>query len=158
METGLSGEMSFVQGRLRVGEAMASPLIRAIKEMIDPQALNIVDCPPGTACAAISALKGADFCLLVAEDTPFGHHDLKAALETVALMGIPAGVIINRAGLGDLSVRQYLQAREIPILLEIPHDREIASACAQGIPLLKIRPDLTRPLKMVLEAILRRSR
>ena len=76
VEFGQAGEVEWIQGRLNVGEAMAPPLIREVKKHIRPSGLTIIDCPPGTSCPVIAAMRGADFVLLVTEPTPFGLHDL----------------------------------------------------------------------------------
>ena len=70
------GPVEFVHGRLRVGEAMSPPLIRAVKSKINPEKMAVVDAPPGTSCPVINTVKGSDFILMVTEPTPFGLHDL----------------------------------------------------------------------------------
>lgn len=52
-------------------------------------------------------MNGTDFVLLVTEPTPFGLHDLKLAVEAVKLLGIPAGLVVNRADIGDGQVFAY---------------------------------------------------
>ena len=47
-------------------------------------------------------------------------------------MGKPYGVIINRAGLGDRKIYEYLDHENIPVLLEIPFDKMIASDYSKG--------------------------
>ena len=158
VEKGKAGRIAFVQGRLRVGEAMASPLIQAVKTAVEPESFNIIDCPPGTACAAIANKKNTDYCLLVTEDTVFGLHDLQIALEMVKLMDIPTGIIINRSGIGEGRVKEFVLKHQLPLLLEIPHDRRIATACAQGESLISVRPDLAPALKEVLGIIRREKR
>ena len=54
---------------------------------------------------------GADYAVLVTEPTPFGLHDLRLAVETARELGIPCGVVINRAGIGDSRVNDFCAAR-----------------------------------------------
>ncbi len=75
----------------------------------------IIDAPPGTSCPVIEAIKGSDFCVLVTEPTPFGLNDLILAVEVLRKRGIPFGVVINRAGLGDEKVATYCQEENIPV-------------------------------------------
>ena len=101
-----SGETRGVQvrwGTLHVGEARPTPVIRAAKHMdfVPELDLVVIDAPPGAACAAVEALRGADYVLMVSEPTPFGLHDLELLVETVRLLGLPHGVVVNRAGLSD---------------------------------------------------------
>jgi MinD superfamily P-loop ATPase len=132
VETGRAGPIAFVQGRMNLGEPMAPPLIRAVKRYVRPDEINLLDCPPGTACPMITAVRGADFVVLVTEPTPFGLHDLRLAVETVRLLGIPFGVIVNRVGVGDDRVHRYCAEEGVPVLMEIPDDRRIAEAYSRG--------------------------
>jgi MinD superfamily P-loop ATPase len=140
LEGGTSDGLEFMRGVLNIGEAMASPVIRALKKKIDPSKLSILDAPPGTACFVIETISGCDFCLLVTEPTPFGLHDLTLAVELTRILEIPAGVIINKFGIGDNTVSTYCEREHIPVLLEIPHTREIAALSSEGIPFITRMP------------------
>jgi MinD superfamily P-loop ATPase len=132
LEAGNMNGVSFVHGRLRVGEAMSPPLIRAVRDRTWADGLTLIDAPPGTSCPVIAAMKDTDFVLLVTEPTPFGLHDLKLAVEAVKILDIPMGLVINRANVGDNNVRDYAHAEAIPILMEIPFDRQIAESYSRG--------------------------
>jgi len=132
LETGQAGTIQFVQGLLNVGEAMSPPLIRAVKSTALQADLTIIDAPPGTSCPVIEAAGGADFVVLVTEPTPFGFHDLKLAVEMVRALKLPFGVVINRAGLDGSEMRSYCSTQRIPILREVPDDRELAEAYSRG--------------------------
>ena len=132
VEQGRAGAVDFVHGKLRVKEAMAGPVIKAVKQHINTHSIAILDAPPGTSCSMVGTLLGSDFCLLVTEPTPFGLHDLTLAIDVVRKLGIPHGVVINRAGVGDSGVQDYCRSEQIPILLEIPEDRRIAEAYSRG--------------------------
>lgn len=141
VETGDSGNMEFIQGRLAIGEPMAPPIIREVKKYIDPTSVVIIDVSPGTSCPVVEAVKDSDFCLLVTEPTPFGLNDLSLAVDLVRKLHIPCGVIINRGGVGDEKVEQYCHEQRIPILLKIPLDRKIATLYSKGIPLIEGMPE-----------------
>jgi MinD superfamily P-loop ATPase len=132
IETGHSGQIRFVQGRLRVGEAMSPPLIKRVKSFIRHDLINIIDAPPGTSCPVITAVKETDFVLMVTEPTPFGLYDLKLAVEAVKLMGLPHGLVVNRCDMGDHRVMEYAKKENLPVLMEIPFDRRIAEAYSKG--------------------------
>jgi MinD superfamily P-loop ATPase len=132
LETGAVNGVSFVHGRLRVGEAMSPPLIQAVRKRTWTDGLTLIDAPPGTSCPVIAAMKDTDFVLLVTEPTPFGLHDLQLAVEAVKLLEIPMGLVVNRADMGDDQVRSYAQAEGLPILMEIPFDRQIAESYSRG--------------------------
>jgi MinD superfamily P-loop ATPase len=122
-----------------VGEAMAPPVIRRVKERTDG-GIVIRDAPPGTSCPVVETVKGSDFALLVTEPTPFGLNDLALAVEMVRQLGIPCGVVLNRAGAGDDAVEHYCRQQAVPILLTIPLDREIACLYSRGVPLVEALP------------------
>jgi MinD superfamily P-loop ATPase len=69
-------------------------------------------------------------------------NDLILAVETVRLLKVPFGVLINRSDAGDDRVTRYCQSENIPILLEIPHDRRIAEAYSEGKLIVEAVPDV----------------
>lgn len=153
LETGSSGSVEFVHGRLRIGEAMSPPLINRVKEHIDPEKTNIIDAPPGTSCPVIVAMKGSHFVILVTEPTPFGLNDLKLAVGAVRTLEIPLGIIINRCDVGDDQVAKYAIEEGIPILMEIPDDRRIAEAYSRGIMMVDVKPEMRDRFRDLYERI-----
>jgi MinD superfamily P-loop ATPase len=141
IERGTAGDMTFGHGRLHIGEAMASPIIAELKRTTPERDRIILDAPPGTACPVITTLHGVDGVLLVTEPTPFGLHDLRAAVGVVRTLGLPAGVVINREGTGDEDVERYCEEERLPIFLRIPFDRRIAEAGAEGRVLVDVLPE-----------------
>jgi len=141
VECGYSGEVDFAQGRLNVGEAMAPPVIREVKCLINPGKTVIIDASPGTSCPVVEAVRDSDYCILVTEPTPFGINDLSLAVEMIRALKIPCGVVLNRAGAGDNSVEEYCLEQDIPLLLKIPLDREIAKLYSRGITLVEGMPE-----------------
>lgn len=142
LESGMAGDIHFVHGRVRIGEAMGVPLLKAVKQKADPEKLVIIDAPPGTSCPFVESISDADYVILVTEPTPFGLHDLKLAATVLKNFNIPGGVIINRADLGNDSVQRYCQTENIPVLLEIPFQRDIAEGYARGKNLVETVPEL----------------
>lgn len=140
IETGSTGTISFVQGRLRVGEAMSPLLIDQVRNYSETDTLTIIDAPPGTSCPAIASMKNSDFIVLVTEPTPFGLHDLKLAHGAVKQLGIPCGLVINRSDIGDSGVEEYAHQQGVPILLQIPFDRTIAELYSHGLILANEKP------------------
>jgi MinD superfamily P-loop ATPase len=163
-------EIEFFQGVMNVGEPMAVPIIRELKKWKNTAGLSlraqsakqshedgrllrrgehppcndieIRDAPPGASCPVVETIRGADFVLLVTEPTPFGLHDLKQVAEIARELGLPAGVVINRDGIGDNAVEAYCVESGIPILMRIPMDRQVAEGIAQGHTLVEIKPEL----------------
>lgn len=162
VESGHAEGIEFVQGRLTVGEAMAVPVIRQVKKKIKRDMTVILDVSPGTSCPVVEAIENSDYCLLVTEPTPFGLHDLELAVETVRQLGIPCGVIVNRAVSGQTLVHAYCKREGIPVLLDIPLDRQIAYLYSEGVTLVRGMPQwqaaFMKVYAVIKEALHERSR
>lgn len=141
VEVGNADGMKFAQGNLSIGQPMAPPIIRKVKGQVNKQGIVIIDASPGTSCPVVEAIRESDFCLLVTEPTPFGLNDLALAVETVRKLGIPCGVILNRAGVGDGKTEEYCLKENVPILMTISLDTKIAEFYSKGIPLVKGMPE-----------------
>jgi len=157
VESGRAGSIVFAQGTLDIGEAMATPVIRALKRHAerarwDRARFMILDAPPGTACPVIESLRGADVALLVTEPTPFGLHDLKLAVEVARdVLRLPVGVVINKDGADDPGVDEYCRAARLPVLFRIPLRRDIAAAYAVGTPLVQAFAEYRQPFLALLD-------
>jgi MinD superfamily P-loop ATPase len=105
----------------------------------------------------ITAVRDADFVLLVTEPTPFGLHDLTLAVETLRQLKLPFGVILNRCDIGDQGVVNYCHQESITIMLQIPDARQVAVAYSRGKGLLDALPDLKPQLQRLLNTISQRQ-
>jgi MinD superfamily P-loop ATPase len=141
IQKGQRNGLEFVNGTLRIGEAMSPPLIKKVRAFSRQGGVTIIDAPPGTSCPVIASMKGADFVILVTEPTPFGLHDLKLAVGAVRILGIPCGLVINRSDMGDDKVRIYAKQESVPIMMEIPFDRAIAEAYSRGELMVEQMPE-----------------
>ncbi len=151
-ETGIT----FAQGILTISEPMPTPIIRQLKRWKKgkPDQIVILDAPPGASCSVVETVRGCDFVLLVTEPTPFGLHDLKQMVSILREMGIPAGVVINRDGMGDGALETFCEAENLPILMRIPFDRKIAEGVAKGETLPEIYPAYTAAFTQMYHQIL----
>jgi len=122
-------KIEFYEGLLDIGEPMATPLIRKVKNK--GEGLTIIDCPPGTACPVMESVRGSDYILLVTEATPFGLSDLEMAVDAFRNMGAGMGVIINKS-LGSEEIEEFCEKKGIEVLMCIPLDREIAKGYSEG--------------------------
>jgi len=139
-ESGYADGIEFAHGKLSIGEPMPTPVIRKVKELANHDSTVIIDVSPGTSCPVVESIKDSRFCLLVTEPTPFGLSDLVLAVETVRELNIPYGVVLNRAGVGDNKVEEYCRKENIPVLLTIPLDTEIARLYSRGVTLAEGMP------------------
>ncbi len=123
-----------LEGKLRIGSAMQTMLIKELKSRADSNCdILIFDAPPGTSCSVVQTVVDADFVVLVTEPTPFGLHDLKLTIELMKDLNKDFGVVINKAGLGSGETQEYLVQNNIEILGEIPFKREFAELYAEGL-------------------------
>lgn len=142
LEFSTHDNISFVMGKLNVGHAMSPPVIRSVKEHTLQDGLTILDCPPGTSCPVITAIKDVDYVLLVTEPTPFGLHDLTLAVETMRELGVPFGVAVNRSDAGDREVFNYCERENIKIQIEVPESRLVAEAYSKGDSIISAIPEM----------------
>ncbi len=136
-----SEDGTFMHGCLNIGESVSIPIVRELKKRMRNEEFVILDCPPGASCAVMKSLEGCDYCILVTEPTPFGLHDLKIAAGLVEKMGIPYGVIINKATPEEKMIHSFCAENGIEVLLKMAFSREIAANYSNGILPVQADPD-----------------
>lgn len=124
---------TFLQGKLNIGEPISIPILKELKKRIKKDIPVIIDCSPGASCTVVESIEGSDFCLLVTEATPFGLHDIKIAVQLVRKMGIPFGIVLNKASDNSKLIHDFCQSEGIELLMEIPFSQEIAEGYSKGI-------------------------
>lgn len=149
----LNSHAEIIEACADVGVYSPVPVIKkAIKEAPDNY-MAIFDSPPGISCPFIATVEKTDYVILVTEPTPFGLNDLKLSVETLQQLKKPFGVIVNRAGLGNREVYDWLEKNKITLLLEIQFDREIAQIYSEGRLLAEEKPAYQNRFKELLKAI-----
>ncbi|MDP8213837.1 MAG: hypothetical protein RAO92_02250 [Candidatus Euphemobacter frigidus] len=133
-----AGGIDLVVGELKVGEQRTVEVIKSVKTRLNRSRNVIIDCPPGNGRPTLEAVRGSEFCLMVTEPTPFGLEDLKGNKQLIDLLGIPAGVVINRSGGLYQEIGRWSAEAGLPILAEVPWDLEIARGAARGRTLQQI--------------------
>ncbi|NLK67283.1 MAG: 4Fe-4S binding protein [Campylobacteraceae bacterium] len=124
IESGTSKDTQIYTGVLNIGEVSGVPII---KEMVESKfdGLTIIDSPPGSACIVMESIKDANYCILVAEPTIFGVHNLEMIHELVKVFGKKFGVIINKSLDSDELVESFCKENGVKILGKIPFDKEL---------------------------------
>lgn len=157
IESGSDGRIILARGVLNVGMAMPVPVISSLLDRYLPDMADrtvIIDSSPGTSCPVVEAVRTSDYTVLVTEPTPFGLHDLRAAVDLVVRrLGLPAGVVINRDGIGNDDVERYCGDIDLPVIGRIPVDRGIAEVLSNGIPLSTAFPEYRRVFSGMLDVI-----
>ena len=126
---GVSGEVAVWTGVLNTGEATGIPIIKKLLNVDNPQGdqLIFIDCPPGSACIVMESIKDADYCVLVAEPTLFGVHNLNMVYELVKLFNKPFGVVLNKCLDEENPAEKFCFENNIMILGRIPFDNELGT-------------------------------
>jgi len=152
------GHIRLVQGCLDIGSSLSVPIIKKVKEKaLASSALVIVDCPPGTSCTMIHSVKDTEAVVLVSDSTPFGLHDLKLALSTLkSFYSGYISVIINRYDQKHDQTEAYCQEENLPVLLKIPDDQDIARAYARGVPMVQVKASYHDDFKILLDKLIRK--
>jgi MinD superfamily P-loop ATPase len=122
----------FIEARTIPGVYSPVKIIDEAIKLSEERTLSLFDAPPGTSCSFIHTVSQSDLVLMVAEPTPFGVSDLKKAVAVVKDLNVPFGVIVNKDGLGNDDLFQFLENEKIDLLARIPFDLEIAKMYSQG--------------------------
>jgi MinD superfamily P-loop ATPase len=127
VQKGTSDKVTVYTGILNTGEASGVPIIKKLLALNEPRSDKqiFIDCPPGSACIVMESIKDADFCVLVAEPTVFGVHNLNMVYELVKLFSKPFGVVLNKCLNGENLAEKFCIEKGIKILGRIPFDNEL---------------------------------
>ena len=142
------------EGSLKIGSAMQTMVIADLKKE-DPKDSEIIlyDAPPGTSCPVVTTVSDADYIVLVTEPTPFGLYDLKLTIDLLNDLKKKFGIIVNKAGLGNNDLYEYLEKEKIEILGEIPFDKDYAKKYSSGNLLNNISEKTERIYKDIISKI-----
>lgn len=127
VQIGKSDEVNVNIGMLNTGEASGIPIIKKLldENKAETGNLTFIDCPPGSACIVMESIKDADYCIIVAEPTLFGVHNLNMVYELVNLFDKPFGVVLNKCLEGKNPAEEFCLEKSIKILGNIPFDKEL---------------------------------
>ncbi len=155
IEKGKSDTVEVLSGVLNTGESSGVPIIKALLSKIKNKlGLSVIDCPPGSACIVMESIKDADFCVLVAEPTLFGVHNLNMVYELVKLFKKPFGVVLNKCIEGENPAETFCIEKKINVLARIPFDSELSEISSNA----RIAVRESDKYKTVFENLLKRIR
>jgi MinD superfamily P-loop ATPase len=143
-------------GKLLPGEESGTSIIQELFHQIKPEdSLVIIDAPPGSACVVMDSIKDADYCILVAEPSIFGSHNLKMVHELVKLFKKPHAVVLNKS-LGDENPsKDYCIENNVDILADIPFDAELGKLTAEGKLVVEYNDEAKTVFKNLLDKVLK---
>lgn len=145
--------ISFVMGDLNPGSMRTTTIISELEKIKESDQTVIVDCPPGNSCPMVSSVRGSDYCILVAESTPYGLSDMIISVQIMRRLNLPFGVIINKSDVNDALVEDFCSKENIKILAKIPNDINIAKAYSKGMPLVEYDKSWIKEFKKIFEEI-----
>ena len=128
VQKGVSENVTVITGILNTGEASGIPIIKKLlNDKNEGKNLTFIDCPPGSACIVMESIKDADYCILVAEPSIFGVHNLAMVYELIQLFKKPYGVVLNKCLNGENPSETFCIEKGIKILGKIPYDKELGA-------------------------------
>ncbi|MEM3525868.1 MAG: ATP-binding protein [Candidatus Jordarchaeaceae archaeon] len=157
-----------VMGHLKIGESGSGKVVSEVKEearnlakIVNPDFL-IVDGPPGSGCAAIASISGANFVVTVTEPTMAAKHDVGRIISIINHFGIPFGMIINKYDIfpemtSELS--NYVEEAGGVLLGKIPVDENVVRAIVNKKAIVDYAPSssasraLTRIFSKLMEIL-----
>jgi MinD superfamily P-loop ATPase len=133
IEEGVSDGIKVITGKLYTGEETGVPIVKRLLERIKIEVeLTVIDCPPGSSCMVMESIKDADYCVLVAEPTTFGVHNLTMVHELVKLFDKPFGCVLNKCFEEVNPSEIFCDENNIPIIARIPFDHQLSSLNSNG--------------------------
>lgn len=155
IQKGESEGTTVVSGFLNTGEASGVPVIRELLKHTEPRdALTVIDCPPGSACVVMESIKDADYCVLVAEPTVFGAHNLNMVYDLVTLFKKPYGVVLNKCLEGANPSEIFCLENQIPILGRIAFNEQLGKLNSDGTIVSRENRDYHDQFKALLDRVL----
>ena len=128
VQRGVSENVTVITGILNTGESSGIPIIKKLlNDTHTGKEFSFIDCPPGSACIVMESIKNADYCILVAEPTLFGVHNLNMVYELVKLFDKPHGVVLNKCLNGENPAEKFCIEKDIKVLGKIPFDNELGT-------------------------------
>ena len=119
-------------GELKVGEQTGVPIIdKLLDEASKLNKTVFIDAPPGNGCPVMESISDADYCILVAEPSIFGLHNLNMVYNLAKVFKKKIGLVINKFT-GDPIIHDFAKKNSIEIIGEIPMDFELGKLNSEG--------------------------
>lgn len=126
VQKGTSENINVITGILNTGEVSGTPIIKeALNNIEKNKGLTIIDSPPGSACTVMDSIKDADYCILVAEPTVFGVHNLNMVYELLELFQKPYGVVLNKCTEEENPAEEFCKEKGIKVLEKISFSNKL---------------------------------
>ncbi|XFA98532.1 4Fe-4S binding protein [Candidatus Izemoplasma sp. B36] len=132
VHSGSMFDTKIYSGEMIVGVESGVPIIdNLLKKVEDSDRLVFVDSPPGNGCSVMESIKDADYCLLIAEPTIFGLHNLNMVYKLAKVFDKKIGLVINKYTDNNM-INNYAKENNIKIVGTIPMDLELGKLNSEG--------------------------
>jgi MinD superfamily P-loop ATPase len=120
--------------RMGPGEENSGKLVTRVRQKAKELARQngskflLTDGPPGTGCATIASVTGADGVLLVMEPSLSSLHDAGRVIELVQSFRIPVFALLNKCDIHPgmtAQIADYLESQQVKLLGRIPFDEGV---------------------------------
>ncbi len=130
--SGIYENTEVFSGKMNVGIESGVPIIKELLQKIKKNKKNVyIDSPPGNGCSVMESISDSEYCLLVAEPTIFGLHNLEMVYKLVSVFHKKVGIVINKANENTI-INQFANSHKVPIIGEIPFDLEMGRLNSDG--------------------------
>lgn len=154
IKRGASGSVTILSGIMNTGVASGVPIIQRLLQIVkEEEGLVVLDCPPGSACTVMESIRDADYCLLVAEPTLFGMHNLECVCNLVKEFRKPFGVVLNKCTEEENPSETFCRRNNYPILASIPFDYEVGRLNSDGEIAVRRLPTFEKLFRELLDTI-----
>lgn len=155
IQKGISNGVNITTGMMNTGEASGTSIInKMLKDSSDDKDITIIDSPPGSACIVMETIKDVDYCVLVAEPTLFGVHNLNMVYELVNLFNKPHGVVLNKNFDGENPAEDFCLDNNIKILGKIPFDNDLGKMNSEGTIVVRENEKYRKIFSSILKRII----
>lgn len=153
--SGWSGETKVYSGITDIGVESGVPVIRQLLEEVRKEKGTVIlDCPPGSSCSVMESIKDSDYCILVAEPSLFGAHNLRMVHHLAMTMGKSFGAILNKCGVDEDPSERYCIENNIRIIGRIPFDMELGRLNSNGIVAVRENEGYAAMFKEIFAALI----
>jgi MinD superfamily P-loop ATPase len=114
----------------------------------------LTDGPPGTGCAVIAAISGADTALIITEPTMSGAHDMERVLELTRYFDVPTMVCVNKWDLNpDMTgkIEQLAERVGSRVAGRIRYDCSVTSAQIKAQTVIETGAEAADDIKRIWE-------
>lgn len=160
VQKGTSKDVTVFTGTMNIGEESGTAIIKKLLsyDKDSDKKLTFIDCPPGSACTVMDSIKDADYCVLVAEPTIFGAHNLNMVYELVKLFKKPHGVVLNKTIDNENPSEKFCKEHDIKILCKIPYDEELGRLNSDSLILARVNEKYEKLFSSLLKTLIKEAR